>query len=104
MAPKAPKAAGAALSCLLTVRVQPGARATRLSLTPAECKVFLQERAVDGRANAALVEALAEWLAVSRSRVTLVRGHTSRDKVVAVEGLADSEAQARLQQQAAADE
>ncbi len=83
--------------------MQPGARKTRLALQPAECKVFLQEHAVDGRANAALIEVLSDWLGVPRSHLALVRGHTCRDKIVAVEGLGEAEVHARLQRHAEAE-
>ena len=42
---------------------------------------------VDGRANEALVALIAKRAGVPRSAVSIVRGHTSRDKVVRVEGL-----------------
>lgn len=40
-----------------------------------------------GRANAAVVSLLAEALGVAKSRVNIIRGQTSRDKVVTVESL-----------------
>jgi uncharacterized protein (TIGR00251 family) len=40
-----------------------------------------------GRANAAVVALLAEALGVAKSRVRIVRGQTSRDKVLTVESL-----------------
>jgi uncharacterized protein YggU (UPF0235/DUF167 family) len=40
-----------------------------------------------GRANDALLELLATTLRVERTRIRLVAGATSRDKVVEVEGL-----------------
>jgi uncharacterized protein len=40
-----------------------------------------------GRANDALLELLATTLRVERTRMRLVAGATSRDKVVEVEGL-----------------
>ncbi len=43
--------------------------------------------ALDGRANRSLCRLLAKRLDVAPSRVTLVRGARSRDKVVAVDGL-----------------
>jgi uncharacterized protein YggU (UPF0235/DUF167 family) len=46
---------------------------------------------VDGRANAALCRLLARELGVARTRVTVVGGHTSREKVVAVEGVDPAE-------------
>jgi uncharacterized protein len=40
-----------------------------------------------GRANAALVELLAELLGVPRSHVRVVGGHGSRRKLVEIDGL-----------------
>ena len=42
---------------------------------------------VDGRANDALCALIARRTGVPPSRVRVLRGHTSRDKVVAVEGV-----------------
>jgi uncharacterized protein (TIGR00251 family) len=42
---------------------------------------------VDGKANAALCAFLAKRAGVPRSRVSVVRGLTTRDKVVRVEGV-----------------
>ena len=50
----------------------------------------------EGKANAAMLELLADTLGVSKSRLYLVRGHTSRDKVVAVDGLTRGEVAQRL--------
>ncbi len=42
---------------------------------------------VDGKANAALCAFIARLAGVAPSRVTVVRGHAARDKVVRVDGL-----------------
>lgn len=42
---------------------------------------------VDGKANDALRKLLAKRLGVAPSKVTLVRGQKSRDKLVEVEGV-----------------
>ena len=42
---------------------------------------------VDGRANRALCRLIARRAGVAPSRVTVVRGERSRDKVVRVEGM-----------------
>jgi uncharacterized protein (TIGR00251 family) len=42
--------------------------------------------AVDGRANQAVRRLLAKRLGVATSRVVIVRGERSRDKVIEVEG------------------
>jgi uncharacterized protein YggU (UPF0235/DUF167 family) len=46
---------------------------------------------VDGKANAALCAFVARRAGVPASRVSVVRGITSRDKVVRVEGVEQAE-------------
>lgn len=47
--------------------------------------LFVRERAVDGAANDGVVKLLAVHFGVPKSRVTIVRGHTSRQKLVEVD-------------------
>ena len=49
-----------------------------------------------GRANAAVVALLAKTLGVAKSRLQIVRGHGSRDKLVMVEALSEQEINQRL--------
>ena len=70
---------------MLTIRAQPGASRSEVSGPYGEAlRIRLAAPANDGKANAELVRFLAEALGVGRAAVTLVRGHTGRDKVVAV--------------------
>ncbi len=41
----------------------------------------------DGRANEAVLRMLAQTLDVPRATVTLVSGHSSRDKIVVLDGV-----------------
>lgn len=50
----------------------------------------------DGRANEAVLRLLATTLDLPRSDVSLVAGHTAREKVFALDGLNESEATRRL--------
>jgi len=67
------------------VGVEGGALKVRLSAPP-----------VEGAANRALVKLLAKALGVARSRVEIVRGARSRNKLVRVAGLRAEELRARL--------
>lgn len=72
----------------LTVRVKP--RAQQPSMTKADDGTFVvavSDPAVGGKANAAVIKAVAEHFDVAPSRVTLVHGHKSRKKIVDIEGL-----------------
>ena len=51
---------------------------------------------VDGRANAALIDLLAGVLRVPKASVRIVAGQTTRQKVIAIDGLATDEVRRRL--------
>ena len=54
-------------------------------------KIKLRAPAVEGKANAALIDLLAARLHKARRQITIVRGQKSRDKVVQIDGLSDDE-------------
>jgi uncharacterized protein (TIGR00251 family) len=82
----------------LEVRVLP--RASRAELAgfdeEGRLKVRLTAPPVDGEANRALLRFLAGKLKVPRRRVSLVRGASSRNKVIEVEGMETEELRRRL--------
>lgn len=82
----------------VAIRVRPGAARVAVGGRWAGPRgdalvVAVTERAVDGRATEAALRAVAAALGVRRGDVRLVRGATSRDKLVAIDpapaGLAD---------------
>jgi len=52
---------------------------------------------VEGRANEALIRLLAERLGVPRRAIRVVAGHTSREKLLAIDGLNGDEVRRRLE-------
>jgi uncharacterized protein len=78
---------GADGSATLSVHVQPGASASGVAgLHGGALKLRLAAPPVDGKANAALIEFIAELLHAPRSRVELVSGAASRRKLIRVSG------------------
>ncbi len=66
---------------VLTVHAQPGAKRTEVAgLHGAALKIRVAAPALEDRANAALIEFIAERLGVARRDVTLVSGAKSREK------------------------
>ncbi len=59
-------------------------------------KLSLTAPPVEGRANEACIEFLANLLRVPRSSITIASGQTSRNKVIRVTGLSVAEVQQRL--------
>ena len=66
----------------VTVRVKPGSRKGPLVEVGDDgaLTIYVQERAVDGKANDAVTKLLAQHLGVPRSRVELISGATARLK------------------------
>ncbi len=70
----------------LHLRVTPKAARNRIVVDEAGVmRVYVTCVPEDGKANAAVVELLASALGVAKSRLTLIRGTTSRDKVFRIE-------------------
>lgn len=71
--------------------VQPrAARSEVVGLHDGVIKIRLAAPPVDGAANDALVEFLADLFRVRKSSVRVVAGHTSRRKVVEIDGVDDA--------------
>ena len=84
-------------SCRLAIKVIPGASRDEICGWLDEMlKVKLSAPPVDGRANDALVEFLAETLGLPRRAIVLVRGETARQKLVRIDGLALEDVKRRL--------
>jgi uncharacterized protein YggU (UPF0235/DUF167 family) len=66
----------------LAVRVTPGARGEALEIAEGRLLAKVRARPEGGKANAAVIELVAAALGFAPSRLRLLRGATSRDKVV----------------------
>ena len=81
----------------LTVRVTPRAGRNEVSgYRGGTLLVKLKAPPVDGAANQALIAFLAERLSLPKVSVLILRGHSSRTKVVQIEGLERHDALRRL--------
>jgi len=85
----------------LKLRVSPGARRPGVAGRHGESwKIRVSEPPEDGRANAAVVRLLAETLQLADRDVQVVAGQTSRDKVVALDGISSAGAERLLERAA----
>jgi hypothetical protein len=86
-----------AVSTRLRLRVAPGAARPGIVGRHGDAwKVRVAAPPEGGRANEAVVRLLAETLAVPRDAVTLVSGHSGRDKIVELAGLGRSQIERRM--------
>ncbi|MCK9540540.1 MAG: DUF167 domain-containing protein [Novosphingobium sp.] len=69
----------------LALKATPGAKVETVEIAGGRLLVKVHARATDGQANHAVIACLARALDVPRSRISLLRGATSREKLVRVE-------------------
>jgi len=66
----------------LAVRVTPGARTEGVAIEDGRVQVKVRAKPEDGKATAAVIDLVAQALGVAVSRVELVRGASSREKLL----------------------
>jgi uncharacterized protein (TIGR00251 family) len=82
---------------VLTARVTPRAARNALREVPgATMKIYLRAPPVDGKANAALIEFLAEILDVPSRRLSILTGERGRTKRIGIQGVSAPEVAARI--------
>ncbi|WP_017663745.1 DUF167 domain-containing protein [Porphyrobacter sp. AAP82] len=69
----------------LAVKVTPAAREESVTLAPDAVLVKVRAPADKGAANAAVLQVVARALGLAPSRVSVLRGATSREKLLAVD-------------------
>ena len=50
-------------------------------------KIYVIESATDGKANKSLIEILSDYYKVKKSNISIVKGQTSRNKIIEIEGV-----------------
>ncbi len=72
---------------VIEIKVMPGARKNEIRQDGSGLKVYLTAPAIEGRANDALIDFLAEHYGVRRSQIGIIKGLKSRNKVININGV-----------------
>jgi len=80
----------------LSVLVKPGSKSPGVSVDRGRVIVRVRAPAREGKANEACRKALAAALKIAPSRITLMRGATSKEKVFDIEDLTAEELSLRI--------
>lgn len=82
---------------IISVRLYPNAIKNELiGLSHGVWQVRVAAPPVKGKANKELISFLSKVLGVGKSSVSIAQGHTSRNKLIAVDGLTQQEIMKRL--------
>ena len=81
----------------ISVRVHPNAAKNEVvGVTNGVWQVRVSAPPVKGKANKELIAFLSQLLGVGKSSLTILKGHTTSHKVVAIQGLSQGEVMKRL--------
>ncbi len=77
----------------ISIRVYPNAARNEIAgPTDDILRVKIAAPPIKGRANKELLSFLCRLLAVSKDRVSIVKGHTARNKIIAIDGMSKESA------------
>lgn len=69
----------------IVVHIRPGAREAKIEkMEEGRYRVWVKARPEKGRANAEMIEVLAEHFGVAKSTIAIVIGKTAREKLIEV--------------------
>jgi uncharacterized protein (TIGR00251 family) len=71
---------------IITIKVVPGAKKNFLKEENGSYKVYLTAPPVEGKANQALIEFLADHFGVKKNQIEITKGLKSRNKTVIISG------------------
>ena len=69
----------------ITVRVTPKSSSNRIVVQGDDIRVYVTAVPENGKANDAVIKLLAKASGVPKSRLSIIRGATSRDKVIQID-------------------
>jgi uncharacterized protein (TIGR00251 family) len=83
---------------ILPVKAQPGTRRNEIRVVQ-DCamKVCVTQAPEKGKANKAIIEVLAKWLGLKKSRVELIAGETAHQKRFLVRGIKKQDLAQRIE-------
>ncbi|MBI1332375.1 MAG: DUF167 domain-containing protein [Armatimonadetes bacterium] len=80
----------------VVVTVQPKSSQNKIAVEEVGVKVWVNAPPVDGEANEAVCRLVSKALRVAKSKIEIVRGISSREKTLRIEGLTEKEILERL--------
>jgi uncharacterized protein len=71
----------------IDIKVISGAKSARIKQEDGRWKVYVTAPAVEGKANKAVIDLLAEYFGVKKSRIEIIKGLKSPVKTISIEGI-----------------
>ena len=85
-------------NCIVKVRVQPRSSRNQVAgFDDGTLRLWVTAPPSEGKANAGVIALLGKALGLSKSKLEIIRGHGSREKVVSVATLTEQEVRRRIE-------
>lgn len=73
-------------SMKITARIKPNSKVEKVEVTgDKELRLAIKAPAKEGKANAAAIKLLSEYFGVPKSRISIIKGHASKNKVISID-------------------
>lgn len=77
---------------IIKVKVIPGSNENKIAgMWQDMLRIKVTAQPEDGKANKACIELISEKLGTQKNRIRLLKGHTSREKLIEISGLSNDE-------------
>lgn len=80
----------------INIHVQPKSCQAKIILENGIIRVWVNAPPVDGEANDAVVKLFSKALKVAKGKIEIIRGHSSREKTLRIEGFTEKEIYERI--------
>ena len=80
----------------LNIHVQPRSSQAKIVLENGAIRVWVNAPPVEGAANDAIITLFSKVLKGTKSKIEIIRGHSSREKTLRFEGITEKEIYERL--------
>ena len=80
----------------INIHVQPKSSQAKIILENGIIRVWVNAPPVDGEANDAVVKLFSKALKVAKGKIEIIRGHSSREKTLRIEGFTEKEIYERI--------
>ncbi len=84
------------MSVDIVIYVQPKSSQAKIVIENQKVRAWVNAPPVDGEANDAVVKLFSKALKVAKSKIMIIRGETSREKTLRIEGFTENEIYERL--------
>ncbi len=84
------------MHAIITLTCKPGSSRPGLSRREGGYELRIRARAIDGKANLAVIADLAEYLHIAPSQIEILHGHRSRMKRVKISGVCQDDVEERF--------